>query len=211
MGMPSSFLIKDLLLVFVVLASMAAGIIFPGFGSLFQDLPIYCLMSLFFLSYLSIELSTVWQSLKTHMRDILSFILFKSIILPVIIYYIFYFAAPAYALSALLLTGVSTGVVAPFISNLVKGNSPLVLVVVVITSVLAPVTLPFLIEFFTVKQMDISLLGMIRMLAMVIFIPTLAVEALRRISPRLLQYAKQWQFPLSLVFFAVTNLGIFPP
>jgi bile acid:Na+ symporter, BASS family len=209
MRMPSPFRANDLLLIIVVLSSMTAGIIFPGFGSLFQDLPVYCLMSLFFLSYLSIELDTVWQTLKFQTGEILIFTVLKCIILPVIIYYAFNFLAPDYALSALLLTGISTGVVAPFISNLVKGNSSLVLVVVVITSILTPFTLPALIQIITVKHMEISLAGMIRMLAMVIFIPTLAVEALRRLTPDILPHIKRWQFPLSLFFFAVTNLGVF--
>jgi len=188
---------------------MTVGIVFPRFGELFQDLPIYCLMCVFFLSYLSIELDTVWRILQTHTRKILGFTMLKSILMPVFIYYAFLVVAPDYALSALLLAGVSTGVAAPFVSNLVKGNSSFVLVVVVITSFLAPITLPFLIEIITVNKLEISLFGMIRMLAMVIFVPTLAVEVLRRLSPNVLAHAKRWQFSLSLVLFAVMNLGIF--
>jgi len=188
---------------------MTVGIVFPRFGELFQDLPIYCMMCVFFLSYLSIELDTVWRMLKTHTSKILGFTLLKSILMPILIYYAFLAIAPDYALSALLLTGVSTGVAAPFVSNMVKGNSSFVLVVVVITSFLAPITLPFLIEIITVKKLDISLFGMIRMLAMVIFVPTLAVEVLRRFSPNLLAHARRWHFSLSLLFFAVMNLGVF--
>jgi len=51
-------------------------------------------------------------------------------------------------------------VVAPFISNLIRGNSPLVLGVVVITSVLVPITLPALIQVFAAKYTEISLIAM---------------------------------------------------
>jgi len=54
--MPPPFRLNDLLLLVVVLASMAVGIVYPGFSSRFQELPVYCLMILFCLSYLSIEL-----------------------------------------------------------------------------------------------------------------------------------------------------------
>ncbi|MGZ6290815.1 MAG: bile acid:sodium symporter family protein [Syntrophales bacterium] len=203
------FRINDLLLLIVVLSSMAAGIVFPNFSSLFQSLPIYCLMVLFALSYLSIELDIVWRTLKDHSKTILAFTVLKSLILPVAVFYIFKVIAPTYALSALLLIGVSTGVVAPFISNLVKGNSPLVLVVVVITSVLVPITLPALIHVVAARYAELSLIAMIRMLMLVIFVPILVVECLRRLTPGLLKHLMKRQFPLSLLLFAIINLGIF--
>lgn len=209
MNMQLPPLVNDLLLVIVVISSMTIAILFPDFGSLFQSLPVYCLMANFFLSYLSIELSSVWNVLKVHNRQILTITAIKLAILPVILFYIFDYLAPAYALSALLLTGVSTGVVAPFISNLVRGNSSLVLVVVVITSALAPFSLPVLIEIIAVKQVEISFFGMISMLATVIFVPILVVEALRRVTPRLLNSLMKRQFPVSLILFAIINLGIF--
>lgn len=201
--------LNDLLLLVVVLSSMAAGIIFPGFSSRFQELPVYCLMILFALSYLSIELKTVRSTLRNDKRRILAFVILKSLIFPALVYYLFQAVAPAYALAALLLSGVSTGVVAPFISNLVKGNSALVLVVVVITSVLVPVTLPVLVQLVASRQAEISMTAMIRMLLTVIFVPILIVEALRLLAPGLLKQVIRVQFPLSLVLFALINLGIF--
>ena len=203
------FRLNDLLLVFVVITSMAAAIIFPDFGSLFQALPVYCVMRNFFLSYLSIELGDVWKALQGHSRQILTFTVMKLVILPVVLFYIFYYIAPTYALSALLLTGVSTGVVAPFISNMVRGNSSLVLVVVVITSAVAPFTLPLLVKIVAAQQVDISFFAMLRMLAQVIFVPIIAVEALRRLAPKLLVPLMKMQFPVSLALFAIVNLGVF--
>jgi BASS family bile acid:Na+ symporter len=188
---------------------MTAAIIFPDFGSYFQVLPVYGVMANFFLSYLSIELSDVWKELQSHSRQIMTFTVMKLVILPVILFYVFYYIAPVYALSALLLTGVSSAVVAPFMSNLVRGNSSLVLVVVVITSALAPFTLPFLIKIVAAQQAEISFLSMIRMLAMVIFVPIIAVETLRRLTPKLIAPLMKMQFPVSLLLFAVINLGVF--
>ena len=183
--MQTSIRLNDILLVLVVISSMAASIIFPGFGSRFKALPFYCLMINFFLSYLSIDLASVWKALKGHSAQIFLFTLMKLAILPVIIYFVFHLFAPDYALSALLLTGVSAGVVAPMISNMVRGNSALVLVVVVITSALAPFTLPALIKMVVAKEVAISFVSMLRMLATVIFIPIIVVEIIRYLLPRL--------------------------
>jgi BASS family bile acid:Na+ symporter len=207
--MQTPFRLNDFLLVIVVISSLIVAIIFPDFGSLFQVLPVYCVMANFFLSYLSIELEDVWIALKGHRTQILAFSVMKLAILPIIIYFVFYYVAPAYALSALLLTGVSTGVVAPMISNMVRGNSSLVLVVVVITSALAPFTLPALIKVVAAKDVAISFLAMLKLLALVIFVPIIAVEFLRYLMPKLIAPIIKIQFPLSLVFFALINLGVF--
>ena len=208
-SMQASIRLKDILLVFVVISSMAAAIIFPDFGSRFKVLPFYCLMIIFFLSYLSIDLASVWKTLKGHSAQILVFTVMKLAILPVIIYFVFYFIAPDYALSTLLLTGVSAGVVAPMISNMVRGNSALVLVVVVITSALAPFTLPALIKMVAAKEVAISFLSMLRMLATVVFIPIIIVEIIRYLLPRLVVPILKIQFPVSLFLFALINLGVF--
>jgi len=201
--------LNDILLVLVVISSMAAAIIFPDFGSRFKVLPFYCLMANFFLSYLSIDFASVLKAIKGQGVRILLFTVVKLAILPVILYLVFYYVAPDYALSALLLTCVSTGVVAPMISNMVGGNSALVLVVVVITSAVAPFTLPVLIKIVAAKEVTISFLAMLQMLATVIFIPIAIVEIIRYLMPRLVAPIQKIQFPVSLFLFALINLGVF--
>ena len=207
--MQASIRLNDILLILVVISSMAAAIIFPDFGSRFKGLPFYCLMIIFFLSYLSIDLTSVWKALKGHSAQILVFTVMKLVVLPVILYFVFYFIAPHYALSALLLTGVSAGVIAPMISNMVRGNSALVLVVVVITSALAPFTLPALIKMVVAKEVAISFISMLRMLATVIFIPIIIVEIIRFVLPKLVVPILRIQFPVSLLLFTLINLGVF--
>lgn len=207
--MQTPFRLNDIMLVFVVISSMAVAIIFPDFAMRFQMFPVYCLMINFFLSYLSIDLADVWKALKGYGGQILAFTVIKLAILPVIMYFIFSFVAPDYALAALLLTGVSAGVVSPMISNMVRGNSSLVLVVVVITSALVPFTLPVLIKVVVAKEVTISFLPMLKMLATVIFIPIILVEIIRYLIPKLVVPILKIQFPVSLLMFALINLGVF--
>lgn len=201
--------LNDILLVLVVAASMAAAIIFPDFGSRFRALPFYCLMINFLLSYLSIDLASVGRVLKDHSAGLFAFAAMKMAVLPALIYLAFYVMAPNYALSALLLTGVSAGVVAPLISNMVLGNSALVLVAVVITSVLAPLTLPVLVKIVAAKEVVVPFLPMLRQLATVIFIPIFIVELIRHLLPRLVRPIQKIQFPVSLLMFALIGLGVF--
>jgi len=207
--MQTPFRLNDVVLIVVVISSMVFAIVFPDFSSRFKEFPFYCLMINFFLSYLSIDLKAVWKTLRGHSLKILALSVLKLAVLPTVIYFIFYFIAPDYALAALLLGGVSSGVVSPMISNMVRGNSALVLIVVIITSVLVPFTLPAIIKIISAKEVAISFLAMLRMLATVIFIPIIAVEVIRYLMPRLVAPIMKIQFPLALITFALINLGVF--
>jgi len=201
--------LNDLILLFVVFSSMVAGIIFPDFGSTFQPFPKYLLMILFFLSFLSIEVNDIWTVFKNSPLMIALFTGFKLIVLPLAVYFLFRAFAPAYAASALLLSAISTGVTAPFISNLVRGNSALVMVMVVVTSPLIPFTLPALVELLLSRSVSIPFMDMFGMLAFVIFVPMVLVEILRRTAPRLVSGIMKIQYSFSVVLFALINLGVF--
>ncbi|MBW1717562.1 MAG: bile acid:sodium symporter, partial [Deltaproteobacteria bacterium] len=154
-------------------------------------------------------IETIWDTVRNNLQTVIWLSFLKLIALPLCVYFLFKVFYPSYAIAALLLTGISTGVVAPFISTLVKANVNLVLVMVVISSPLVPFTLPALVKILLGRSIEISLLGMMRILCMVIFVPILAVEVLRRITPGMLDSIMKRRYPISLVIFAIINLGVF--
>ena len=203
------FRLNDLILLLVIFSSMLTGILFPEPASVFQPYPLYLMMFLLFLSSLPIELKDVWRLVKNNGKTVVWLACFKMILLPVLVYFLFLYIAPAYAIGALLLTGVSTGVVAPFISSLVGGNGPLVLVMVVVTSFAVPFTLPLLVKVLLEQEMSISFLHMMRMLLLVVVVPVIIVETLKRLWPRLIEGLMKRRYPISLAVFASINLAVF--
>jgi BASS family bile acid:Na+ symporter len=203
------FRLDDFILLLVIFSSMLAGIFLPRPASIFQPYPVYLMMFLLFLSFLSIKIEAVWGTVRNNLKTVIWLSFLKLILFPLCIYFLFRVFFPSYAIAALLLTGMSTGVVAPFISTLVSANVNLVLVMVVISSPLVPFTLPALVKILLGRSIEISLLSMMRILCMVIFVPILAVEILRRITPRMLDSIMKRRYPISLVIFAVINLGVF--
>jgi len=201
--------LRDLVLLVVIYSSLVAGIFFPEAGKPFQPFPLYCMMSLLFLSFLSIKISQISNTVRHSALLILCFLLIRMILFPLAVALIFRLFWPAYSLSALLLSGISTGVVAPFISTLLQANTPLVLVIVVFSSLLVPFTLPPLVDLLFSQSMEISLLSMMRLLFMVVFIPVGLAELLKRTSTRVVNTLIRNQYYISLILFAVTNLGIF--
>lgn len=203
------FRLNDLILLLVIFLSILAGVLLPRFGSLFQPYLLYFMMFFLFLSFLSIKIGNIWCTLKQSFWTILFLSFLKTIALPIGVYFLFRVIYPSYAIAALLLSGISTGVVAPFISNLVKANSSLVLVMVVITSLVVPFTLTATIDILLARSIELAVSAMIRMLSLVIFVPILAVETLRRLRPGLIEEIMKRQFPFSLVTFSLINLGVF--
>ncbi|HTZ38583.1 MAG TPA: bile acid:sodium symporter [Syntrophales bacterium] len=200
---------RDIVLLAVVFSSMAAGICCPAVFAFLQPYPLLCLMILFFMSFLSIRLEAVREALHRASLPILSIVVLKMFLLPVALYFVFLYVLPDYAVAALLLTGVSTGVVAPFMSNLVGGNSARVLVVTIITSILVPFSLPAVVGIVLAKSVHLSFWDMLQVLALAIFVPIAAVQVLRRWAPRWLDAANRRSYPVNLVMFALINLGVF--
>jgi BASS family bile acid:Na+ symporter len=203
------FRVRDLILLLVIYSSLLAGIFFPRACEIFQPFPLYCMMSLLFLSFLSISLSDISETLRSRGLLIGVFLFIRMILLPAAIFFLFRALWPDYSLSALLLTGISTGVVAPFISGLLQANTPLVLVVVVCSSLLVPFTLPPMVDLLCGRSMELSVWAMMRLLLVVVFVPVVLAQALRRVSSSAVESLRQKQFPLSLFMFAITNMGIF--
>jgi bile acid:Na+ symporter, BASS family len=206
---PSMLRLRDLILLVVIYSSMLGGILVPKAGEVFQPFPLYCMMSFLFLSFLSISITQISDALRKSALLIAGFLLLRMLLIPVGMALLFRLIWPAYSLSALLLTGISTGVVAPFISTLLRANTPLVLVVVVLSSLLVPFTLPPLVDLLFSQTMDISVISMMRLLFMVVFVPVVLAEILKRISRPLVEILIRKQYYLSLVLFMITNLGIF--
>lgn len=203
------FRIKDLILLAVTFGSMLIGVLLPEYVKIFRPFPLYGMMSILFLSFLPIRIAEVWESLRGAAAKIIMLLFLKLIILPVLVFFLFRALYPSYALAAFLLSGISTGVVSPFFADMMKANRPVVLVMVVVSSLVVPFSLPPLVSLFFGQNMEISLFAMMRLLFIVVFIPVLLAESVRRFLPGLAGGLRKGQYPITLVIFAIANMGIF--
>ena len=203
------FGLKDFFLLMTIFGSMGLGLYWPVLGRPLTPGLTYFLIFLLFLSFLQLKLDEVWTSWKKHGFHLLTLGIIKLLALPVGLYFLFAWLRPEYALPVLLLSGVSTGVTAPFISGLVGAQTTLVLGMVVLTSLFLPFSLPLLVRFLSGAELQISFGAMFQVLALVIFFPALLAAVLRRICPRFLERLSAVRYPLSLACFACINLAIF--
>ncbi len=193
----------------VVFASIGAGISLPEFGKTFSPYPLYFLMFLLFFSFLRINFIQAFQETRKRALAFVILCLFKLFLIPVGLFFIAEVLWPEYAVPVLLLSGISTGVVAPFISGLVEASTLFVLVMVVVSSLIAPFSLPALVSLLAGRTIEIPFITMVKILAMVIFLPAGAAILLRNFYPSVLERLERLQFPASLLTFACINLGVF--
>lgn len=200
---------KDLLLLTVSFSTIFAGVLLPGFGAYFQPYPLHCMIVLLFVSFLSIDLSEIWKIIRHSGARVVVLLLLKLIVLPVAVFFLFRLFLPEYALAVLLLCGMSTAVMTPYFAQLLQANSALVFVMLVASSMLVPVTLPALVKILLERIMDISFLEMMRLLCIVIFVPIILARTTMSLAPAVGAMLEKTKYPVSLLCFAVTNLGIF--
>jgi BASS family bile acid:Na+ symporter len=200
---------NDFILFAVVFGSIAVAVCCPELGSIFQSYFMYCMMMLLFLSFLRIDFRALLDASTSSLVGLTALILVKLFILPSVLYFAALFTFPEYAIPVLLLSGISTGVVAPFIAMVVDADVSVVLRMVVITSLIVPFSLPSLVKLLAGAEIHIPLGTMVQLLSIVIFIPIFAVLVLRQLWPTLLEMIFRRQFPLSLTLFALINLGVF--
>ncbi len=201
--------LNDFILFAVICVSVGLAILKPETGAALQPYPLYMMMILLFLSFLRINFDSLLDTSFRSLAQLTVLTVVKLIVLPVVLYFVTLQISPDFAIPVLLLSGISTGVVAPFVANMVNTDVAPVLRMVVVTSLLTPFTLPTLVEFLVGAQANIPMAPMIRTLATVIFIPVALVAVARRWFPRILEHIGAYQFPISLGLFFLINLAVF--
>ena len=167
------------------------------------------MMALLFLSFLSIPVKSIWRIAQSS-RRLVGYLLFvKLILLPVSVYFLFHWLFPTHALAALLISAISPGVTGPFFSEMLLANTSLVTVGMVTGSLLVPVTLPALVKVLAGHSVQLPFATMANILGMVVFVPFVLAEILKRSSPRLAEKLIDKRFSISLLLFATTNFGVF--
>ena len=208
-GTPSVFRKNDFILLIVVFSAMGTGIGLPEFGRIFTPYPLYFMIIVLFFSFLKINFLQVFADVRERAVILFVLCLLKLFIIPIVLFFLTQALWPEYAVPVLLLSGISTGVVAPFISTLLEASTLLVMMMVVVSSLLAPLSLPALVSLFVGQTIEISFLAMVKVLAMVVFLPAVAVILLRHLYPSSLEKLERVQSPVSLSMFACINLGVF--
>jgi BASS family bile acid:Na+ symporter len=187
---------------------MSVGVLLPAAGLLIEPYILVWLGALLFLNLLRLKTSELVAVFKKPAQlAVLSAI--KLVALPVGMYTLAYVVYEPFALPVLLLSGISTGLGAPFIVNLIGGRLPLVVGMIIVTSLAVPFVLPSIVYALVGSQFDIPLLHMMFLLSIALFAPLVAGWLTKKYFPAGSKFADKNSFSLSLIFIVLINCGMF--
>ena len=201
----------DSILLIVIAFSIAIGILLPSFGIIFEPFLLVWLGFLLFLNLLKMDPQKLAFIIKKPLSVII-FIVIKLIAIPVLLYAITNIIYPSLALSVLLLSGISTGLGAPFVINVFEKSNrlPFVVGMIILTSIAVPFILPSLVFLLVdVSKFEIPVENMMILLAEALFLPLFAGWFTKRKAPKLAKKIEEKSFILSLILISFINFGIF--
>jgi BASS family bile acid:Na+ symporter len=187
---------------------MTAGVLIPGPGLFLEEFILVWLGALLFLNLIRLKTPDLVQTF-TRPRLLAWLSVIKLVAVPLAMYGLAYVIYQPFALPVLLLSGISTGLGAPFVVNLIGGKLSLVVSMIVVTSLAVPFVLPTLVYSLVGSTFNIPILEMIVLLSVALFTPLAAGWATKKWAPQVSGYADRNAFPLSLVFVALINFSMF--
>jgi BASS family bile acid:Na+ symporter len=186
----------------VVALALAIGIIFSDLVTPFSQYSTIFLGIIFFLSSLKIDIKTVINDL-TDKGMLIAVNLFMLIVFPIAIYFITLSLYPSLAIAFLILAAMPSGMTAPLLSEITGGRQSLALVLTVTTSLLAPITVPFMIKTLAGAEVSVSFWDMSLLLATVIYIPFIAAQVIKHYGQDAVDRIAFTFKPISVFFLGV--------
>ncbi|HPR41472.1 MAG TPA: bile acid:sodium symporter [Candidatus Methanofastidiosa archaeon] len=183
------------------------GLLMPGVAKAMEPYILYFLVGIMFFTMLKIDPKDLRQTASnpSYILYLAAMILFIS---PIVQYSVAKVLYPGVAASVLIIGALPSAMSSTSITDLLKGNVHIALLLTVITSLLAPFTMPFLIELFIGVETQASFSDMVVMLAKVVFVPFVLSVAVKRAVPGLVgrtskYYAMVNIFLLFLIIMAI--------
>ncbi len=202
-------------LVITVLSSTAIGLLFPNVGILIEPYLLLWLGLLLLFNLINLNLSELY-TVFSHPKNLIILTIAKLVIIPIGMYIIMNLISvtiiPVRAslmLSVFLLSAISTGLGSPFVVNFVGGRLPIVVGLIITTSLAVPFILPFLVFLFFSDNFAIPIFDMVVLLLVALILPLIASQLLKKISSQLTKQIHKQSLNLSLVFIFLINLGVF--
>ena len=203
--------IGSMLVLLSAMVSIVTGVLFPTTGMSLEPYLLVWLGGLLYVNLINLHPRHLVNTFHKP-KVLMVFTIGKLILLPCIVYVITSLVYPKLALSATLLSGISTGLGAPFAINFIgAGGIGTIAALVTISSLVVPVTLPFILYVFfedtgefVIPIYDISFL-----LVIALFIPLSLGWSTRKYVPRVSKFVAGNSLFLSVIFIILINFSMF--
>lgn len=193
--------------VFVMAISLMLGLVLPASFSPLAVYSSFLLQVIFFLTGLKIDIGEV----KRHITQPLRLIIALAVMLiafPIVAYPIAHYFVPDASIGIFLLAAMPSAMSAPLFASLAGGSIELALVVSVLTSVLAPFTIPLVAAITLGNGINLSVTQMLTDLLLLVFPPFLLAQIVRSFFHSHTEPASFALKPLSIVLLGLVTTAI---
>jgi len=171
---------------FLLIVSAILAFYFPHWFLWGENLIDEFLMFALFLGCLKINFSEIFH-IRENFLKILFFAFLNTIIFPVVFYYLSFFLDQEIRLGFFLLFGVSSGVLTPILAGFFDLKILWSIVFVVLSSIIVPFSVPFLLELLFKTSVEISTIEMVLFLTKIIFIPAILAIVFKKIFSKIIK------------------------
>jgi bile acid:Na+ symporter, BASS family len=173
----------------LLMAGIGLGLGYPVYNDFFMSLLKPLLMVMLLLVFLKTDLVHILTHVKNY-RLMVVLVFLLMIVIPLSLFMGLTMIDREFAIGILLLTSMPAAVSSPTLTDIVKGNIALSSGLAIVTSLVAPFTVPFLFRIINYDQLAIDSLEMFTDLAVLVFIPLLLSVLIKKIIPATVERAK---------------------
>ncbi len=190
-----------------LIAGMVTGLFFPAYSDLLMPFLKSFLMIMLFLVFLKTDVAAIFQKMKNY-RQVLFFTFMYMLAVPVLFYVLTLFLDQELAIGFLLLTAMPAGAASPALTDIAKGNTALSASIVITTSVIAPLTVPFLFWVLHLENLAVDYWVVFKDLAILIFLPMILSQLVKRFFSSLVTKSIPWFTSLNVLLLMVMVYAI---
>jgi len=192
---------------FMTAVALVGGFVFADTVAPLAAYSAFLLGGIFFLSSLSLPL----EELKQYGRSIgfvLGITAVMLLVFPVLVFFVTRAIYEPLSMPFLLLAAMPAGMTAPFLASVAGGRQSLALVLTVVTSLIAPLSVPLVVKTLAGASVTVSFGEMATSLALIIFTPFVLAQAVRFLAPHIARKLVGFGKPVSLALLALLVAGI---
>lgn len=202
--MKISLFIEKYFWVFFI-AGLVLGLVAPVYNDFLMTLLKPFLMIMLFLIFLKTDIAQIFKSIKNYRR--MTFLaLSYMVVVPLLFFFAIKIFDPKLAIGVLLFVAMPPAIASPALTDIVKGDIALSTSIVIITSIIAPLTVPLLFWLVKFEGLSVNPLWLLKDLAMIIIIPVIASQLIKKYSSK---FVEKNQHTLTSVNILILSLMVY--
>lgn len=184
-----------------MLAGLVLGLSIPVYNNNLMVLLEPLLMIMLFTVFLKSDLVHVLREIKNY-KLIFYLVCAYMFLIPVLFFFAINPFSQKLAIGTLLLTAMPVAVAAPALADIVKGNTALATSITIVTSILAPFTIPLIFRLLNFEHLSIDPWHIFKDLTIIVFVPMIISQFIRKYFSQTIQKKKHLFTPINILILS---------